>query len=85
MFFLVTFEVEKPTVNGITLDGYDDNDVDDNQQGGNEDDAEAKEDEDELGGEGGTEGASGMDTEIVTPKPRNGTNGNAKKICYGNR
>jgi hypothetical protein len=39
-FFLVTFEVEKPAVDGITIDGDDDNNGDDDQQEGNEDAAE---------------------------------------------
>jgi hypothetical protein len=31
VFFLVTFEVEKPVMDGITIDGDDDNNVDDDQ------------------------------------------------------
>jgi hypothetical protein len=75
-FFLVTFEVEKPAVDGITIDGDDDNNVDDDQQGGNEDATE-----EELGDTGGTKGATGMDTEMITPKARRGSSGNAKKAC----
>jgi hypothetical protein len=81
VFFLVTFEVEKPVVDGITIDGDDDNNVDDDQQGGNEDAAEEEDDEEEFGDNGGNEGATCMDTKMTTPKARSGSNGNAKKAC----
>jgi hypothetical protein len=68
-------------MDGITIDGDDDNNVDDDQQGGNEDAAKEEDDEEELGDTGGTEGATGMDTEMITPKARSGSNGNAKKAC----
>jgi hypothetical protein len=79
-FFLVTFDVEKPTVDGITIDEDDDNNGDDDQQEGNEHAAEEHEDEGELGDDGGAGGVTGMDTKMITPKAKSGSNGNAKKV-----
>jgi hypothetical protein len=78
-FFLVTFDVEKPAMDGITLDKDDDNNGDDDQQEGNEDAAEEHDEEEELGGDGGVGGVTGMDTEMITPRAKSGSNGNAKK------
>jgi hypothetical protein len=69
-FFCVTFEVEKPAVDGITIDEDDDNNGDDDQQEGNEDAAEENDEEEELGDNGGARGVTGMDTEMITPKAK---------------
>jgi hypothetical protein len=78
-FFLVTFDVEKPAVDGITIDEDDDNNGDEDQQEGEEDAAEEQEDGEELGGNGGAGGVTGMDTEMATPRA-NGGSGNGKKV-----
>jgi hypothetical protein len=68
-------------VDGITIDGDDDNNGDDDQQEGNEDAAEEDDEEEELGDNGGAGGVTGMDTEMITPKAKSVSNGNAKKAC----